>query len=99
MISKIFIFSAIYRIGGDEFVAIVTGKDFENKEELLTDLRLEMSMPVAEKNEAFERSSIASGLAVYEPQKDKDFQSVFERADEEMYRAKVVMKGGRGLVR
>ena len=99
LISKIFIFSAIYRIGGDEFVAIVTGKDFENKEELLTDLRLEMSMPVAEKNEAFERISIASGLAVYEPQKDKDFQSVFERADEEMYRAKVVMKGGREKVR
>lgn len=99
LISKIFIFSAIYRIGGDEFVAIVTGKDFENKEELLTDLRLEMSMPVAEKNAAFERISIASGLAVYEPQKDKDFQSVFERADEEMYKAKVAMKGGRGLVR
>lgn len=99
LISKIFIFSAIYRIGGDEFVAIVTGKDFENKEELLTDLRLEMSMPVAEKNKAFERISIASGLAVYEPQKDKDFQSVFERADEEMYRAKVVMKGGREKVR
>ena len=56
-------------------------------------------MPVAEKNAAFERISIASGLAVYEPQKDKDFQSVFERADEEMYRAKVVMKGGREKVR
>ncbi|MBB5226019.1 diguanylate cyclase [Treponema ruminis] len=99
LISKTFIYSTIYRIGGDEFVAIITGKDFENKEELLADLRLEMAMPVAEKNEAFERISIASGLAVYDPKSDEDFQSVFERADGEMYKSKIAMKGGRGLVR
>ena len=99
LIMKNFTFSTVYRIGGDEFVVILKGRDFENRAELLTKLRMEMDVPVAEKNEAFEKISLASGMAIYEPQKDADFQSVFGRADEEMYKAKVAMKGGRDNIR
>lgn len=99
LIMKNFTFSTVYRIGGDEFVVILKGRDFENRAELLTKLRMEMDVPVAEKNEAFEKISLASGMAIYEPQKDADFQSVFGRADEEMYKAKVAMKGGPEKVR
>lgn len=99
LIMKNFALSSVFRIGGDEFVVILRNQDFENRVELLTKLRMEMDVPVDEKNEAFEKISLASGLAVYDPQKDKDFQSVFERADGEMYKAKVAMKGGREKVR
>lgn len=96
LITMNFIYSPVFRIGGDEFVVIITGKDFENCTELLTKLRAEMDyQPLdSELTEAFNRVSIAAGLAVYNAEQDADFQSVFERADEEMYKAKVAMKGG-----
>ncbi|MBQ4378732.1 MAG: diguanylate cyclase [Treponema sp.] len=94
LIIKNFSSSETFRIGGDEFVTIITGKDYENRSEILTKLRSEMDYPVPEKNEAFEKISIAAGLAVYDYIIDTSFQSVFERADEEMYRTKIEMKGG-----
>ena len=99
LISRNFSNSEIFRIGGDEFVALITGKDYENRNELLMKLRCEMDYPVPEKNEAFEKVAIAAGLACYNPKRDKDFQSIFERADEEMYKTKIEMKGGRENVR
>lgn len=99
LIMKNFVYSTIYRIGGDEFVAIVRGKDYENRNELIENLHLDMDTPVAEKNKAFEKVSIAAGMAVYDSKVDENFQTVFERADEEMYRTKVAMKGGIELVR
>ena len=99
LIVKNFTYSSIFRIGGDEFVAILSGKDFGNRIELLTKLRAEMDSPIEEKNEAFDKISIASGLAIYDPEKDENFQSVFERADSEMYKSKIAMKGGRANIR
>ena len=39
--------------------------------------------------------SFASGMATYDESTDKDVQSVFNRADEEMYKNKVAMKAQR----
>lgn len=93
--------SQIFRIGGDEFVVILENKDYENRTELLTKLRTDMDLPlpVTERNEAFDKISMAAGLAVYDSQSDKNFQSVFEKADTEMYNVKVAMKGGKENVR
>lgn len=99
LISKTFILSPVYRIGGDEFVVILRGKDYENRIELLTKLKLEMDVPVPEKNSAFEKVSLAFGISVYDSATDENFQSVFERADNEMYKLKVAMKGGVEQVR
>ena len=85
--------SPVFRIGGDEFVVVITGKEFENRVELLTKFRSEMDYLKEKGGEPGEQVSIASGLAVYNPDTDVDFQAVFERADGEMYKAKVAMKG------
>ena len=99
LIKTVFSMSKIFRIGGDEFVATLTGRDYENRAELLTKLRSEMDCPLSEKNPAFDKVSLAAGLAVYDSSKDDDFQNVFERADEEMYKTKTSMKGGRENIR
>ncbi len=99
LIKKIFSESEIFRIGGDEFVIVITGLDFENRFELLTKFRTEMDYEFNNKTEVSEKLSIANGLAVYDALKDLDFQAVFDRADEEMYKTKISMKGGREFVR
>ncbi len=99
LIARNFFLSNIFRIGGDEFVVTITGKDYANRVELLAKFRSDMDEPLSEKNSAFEKVSIASGLAVYDSEKDSCFQNVFERADEEMYKTKTSMKGGREFVR
>ena len=91
--------SPVFRIGGDEFVAVITGKEYENRVELLTKFRSEMDYLSEQTTEPSEKVSLARGLAVFKPECDDDFQPVFERADEEMYKAKVAMKGGRDMVR
>ena len=99
LITQIFSESPVFRIGGDEFVSVITGKDFENRAELLTKFRSEMDYMKANRSNPSEQLSIASGIAVYDAQKDAEFQTVFERADEEMYKTKVAMKGGISNIR
>ena len=88
MISETFKNSPVYRIGGDEFVVILTGSDFKNREKLLKQFR--------EKSEAnrIARSGpvVASGMAVYHPEKDSGFDDVFQRADQKMYKNKNKLK-------
>ena len=92
LIMKNFSSSSVFRVGGDEFVAIVTEKDYQNRVELLLKMKGEMDDSKGE-------VSIAYGMADYDSEKDSDFQSVFEHADAEMYKTKVAMKGGRENVR
>ena len=99
LITRIFSESPIFRIGGDEFVSVIAGKDFENRNELLTKFRSEMDYLQANKSKASEQLSIASGIAVYDAKNDVEFQTVFERADEEMYKTKIAMKGGISNIR
>ena len=96
LIMKNFVYSSVFRIGGDEFVSVLTDKDYKNREELIKNLYAEMNADSAKKEGFVYAVSLAAGLSVYDPAKDENFQSVFERADEEMYRAKVEMKGGLG---
>ena len=70
----------IYRIGGDEFVAILTKRAYENRDYLVSHL-IDQSYKARQKDEAV----IAVGMAVYDPALDRDFSSVFVRADMEMY--------------
>ena len=88
LISNIFENSSVYRVGGDEFVAILSGDDYEQREDLLNLLRIESrtngrwrSGPV-----------VASGMSVYSPELDTCFNDVFERADAEMYENKKELK-------
>lgn len=99
LIIKNFIHSSVFRIGGDEFVAVVKDKDYTNRVELLAELKTECTPLVQDEMPSPDSVSLAAGMAAFDSQKDTDFQSVFERADEEMYKAKIAMKGGRDKIR
>ena len=86
--------SPVYRIGGDEFLAVLEGQDYEHREELLAALSRRFSGAGQDESlQPWERYSAACGMSVY--RHGMTGEEVFQRADEEMYRNKELMKSGR----
>lgn len=77
-----------YRIGGDEFIAILQGK----KQKLKEVIEQEILNEIEKFNEVVEEGdfkvSVSFGVATYIKESDLEFRQVFKRADEEMYRFK-----------
>ena len=94
IISNVFENSFVYRVGGDEFAAILEGKDYENREALL---RLFDERTAAASFEAAGDTiniSVARGLGIYKP--GMDFADVTKTADDEMYKHKAAIKAKYG---
>ena len=86
--------SPVYRIGGDEFVAILEGKVLAQKDDLIetfitemNKLRNNMDIPPEE------RVSLAYGMA-YMNDPSENVDDVVKEADERMYETKKKMKAG-----
>lgn len=93
MFCEIFRRSPVFRVGGDEFVAILMGKDFEDKAQLLEKARSEFLRSESDEGvEAWERVSAALGEAVYAPGSDRAVDAVLDRADKNMYSEKQRLK-------
>ncbi|MBQ3701956.1 MAG: EAL domain-containing protein [Oscillospiraceae bacterium] len=88
MICRTFHHSPVFRIGGDEFVVILRGEDFANRETLLSGLRRK----VEENIRIGEGAVVAAGLAEYQPVVDHSVEDVFNRADNQMYENKTRLK-------
>ena len=82
-----------FRIGGDEFAVIISGKNVDVLSFLLTNIG--SSITKTGKPNEWENISAATGYAVYSAEKDTSFHDVFVRADALMYDNKVKMKGVR----
>lgn len=94
LICNIFDHSPVFRVGGDEFVVILQGRDYENRERLVEELRTGFARSTMQEDaDPWQRYSAAVGLAVSQP--GDNAQAVFNRADEAMYRAKAEMKAQR----
>ena len=92
LIAKIFQHSEIYRIGGDEFIALLENEDYERRIELLEEFRKKIQLNIKARRGVI----VSSGLAVFIPEQDNTFIQVFNRADEEMYQRKHEIKEGIG---
>ena len=79
--------SPVFRIGGDEFVALLKGSDYEKREELEGSFR-----KTIDENQRNGHVVVSSGLAVYQPDNDESFNDVFKRADQLMYERKQALK-------
>ncbi len=92
LICEVFKHSPVYRIGGDEFVVILQGADYENRHALVDSLkkRYDEIMKNHDK-EPWERYSAAVGIAELSSD-DGTIDLVFKRADRAMYRDKKRMK-------
>ena len=84
--------TTIYRIGGDEFAAIITGEDYVNRERIVREIHEKIEEAYANSTSLMDDTSVAFGVAIYNPHKDRDYLSVFSRADAEMYANKRVTK-------
>lgn len=83
-----FTHSPVFRIGGDEFVAILEGRDYDNREQLMGEFQRQM-----EENMVSGKTMVIShGMAEFEPGSDSGYSDVFSRADERMYRNKWLVK-------
>lgn len=91
LICEVFRHSPVFRIGGDEFVALLKGEDLERREELIAQMEAKIETTLAA-DKPWERLSIAKGLAVRSPG-DATPDDVFIRADKAMYADKRRMKG------
>ena len=88
MICDIFQHSPVYRTGGDEFVAILTGRDYESRRNLMKTLHDRSVENISKKGVV-----VSGGLSDYNSEEDHDFHTVFERADALMYEEKQLLKG------
>ena len=87
MICRKFKQSPVYRIGGDEFVSVLEGEDYRNRNTLLSEFER-----IVELNQKDGKVVVASGLATFRPGIDNSYRKVFERADHRMYERKSNLK-------
>lgn len=89
-ICHVFQHSPVFRFGGDEFVVILSGADYENREQLMQELDRNN-----QKNLLAGDVVIANGLAEFDPLLDTCTNDVLRRADECMYENKILLKSMR----
>lgn len=84
--------SPVFRIGGDEFVVILRGEDFENRTALISDLDERLSQTFISIGDVELNVSLARAMAVYDSDTDISFDDVFNRADKNMYEHKMASR-------
>lgn len=88
---EIYKHSPVFRVGGDEFIIILTGEDFELRNEHLVSVKQKIA-DAASNDNPLSRISFAVGMAEYEPSKDTKMANTAKRADALMYLDKAQMK-------
>ena len=95
-VCMVFSHSPVFRIGGDEFIVVLQGRDYHSVEALIKEFRAVLdgfakdpSLP------PWEKVSAAIGYALYDKETDSCIEDVFKRADEAMYECKTRMKAHR----
>ena len=93
---SVFEHSPVFRVGGDEFVAILRDHDLECADILVHEFKRKLeSLKNDSRLEFWEQTSAAIGYAVFDSSVDSDYESVLKRADVQMYENKKAMKAMR----
>ena len=85
LMSRVFANSIVYRIGGDEFAAILIGEDYKNRKELQSSFMKRCEEVCAFTKKPWERIRVSMGIASYDPKVDKSADDVVIHADHLMY--------------
>ncbi len=88
MICETFSHSPVFRVGGDEFIIVLSDRDYEERETLVGKLK---GISIANGRD---RSGpvVACGMALYNREQDTCLTDVFSRADRLMYEDKTKLK-------
>lgn len=87
LITDTFKESKVYRVGGDEFVAVLEGNDYNNRFDLLEEFERKV-----DDNLSKGLVVVSSGLGEFDLAIDKRYRSIFLRADKKMYERKRKLK-------
>ncbi|MBO4905390.1 MAG: GGDEF domain-containing protein [Lachnospiraceae bacterium] len=97
IVCDIFKHSPVYRVGGDEFLVILTGSDYRNRHERIRQLQDAFDKSYNQTDvDPWLRYSAAFGMAEFSSD-DDNVESVCDRADKEMYREKARFKQSLGI--
>lgn len=88
LICRVFEHSAVYRIGGDEFVAILQGEDYKNREKLKKQFQTKSAEICSFAKADYEKVRVSIGIATYDSNVDKTAEDVAVHADHLMYENK-----------
>ena len=92
LLCQAFKHSPVFRIGGDEFVAILQNEDYDNKENIIERLRREYDMARLQTDrEPWLKFSASVGISV-PVAGDDSYDAVFRHADKNMYEDKHAIK-------
>ena len=94
IICNIFKHSPVFRIGGDEFVVILTGRDRVERGALMHEMERRSVNNIKDGGVV-----VAAGMSDYIPGYDESVKPVFERADLMMYECKEDLKQRGGVSR
>ena len=94
-IKNIFKESSAFRIGGDEFVAILEDRDYERRDELLAKFDKAIAETRFNVQDESITLSVARGISIW--RKGIDYATVFQEADEAMYIHKAEIKKKAGI--
>ena len=92
LVCETFKLSPVYRIGGDEFVVICRGKDYQKVSSLVDEFKNKIGDIARVEDIDPDHISAAIGYAVFNPKQDNEVEDVFRRADNAMYQNKRQLK-------
>ena len=84
--------SAVFRIGGDEFAAVLMNEDFANRDNLTDIFTNEQEAISASASDPWNQLHIAMVLAIFSSDSDGSLNDTIKRADELMYENKRIWK-------
>lgn len=90
-ICRYFAHSPVFRVGGDEFVAVLDGADYANRDEIVQEMQKHMKL--AANSEDIMTVCVAVGLSAC-PEDGTVYEELFDMADQRMYDNKIELKNG-----
>ena len=85
IICRIFGHSPVFRIGGDEFAVMITGRDYEKRKELFKELRNHNEKYLTSNEILHGKGAFSCGMSDYIPGEDTVTSEIIKRADVELY--------------
>jgi len=99
LMAKVFCNSTVCRIGGDEFVAVLEGKDYINRDGLQQLFSHEMKTTTFVSGDKELPVSASIGIVSYAPDFHKGFDDVIDAADEVMYKNKLSYRAAKKAIK